>query len=94
MRQMPQRQNISRTEARDQGHSDLKQRMTLSSPKMYLHTELGIPTSYNIRGMLQTGFFLKLRLEVKVTMTQKQYTAIWDLKCIYTQKLGFLLQIE
>ena len=34
--------------------------MTLQHPKMHIHTKFGIPTSKNIRDMLQTQQFLKL----------------------------------
>ena len=46
---------------------------TLIHPDMRAHTKFGIPTSNNIRNMLQTRFFLRTRSEVKlkVTVTRK-----------------------
>ena len=56
-----------RNEVRSQGQSEPKWYATLSHPKRNPHTKFGISTSYNIGDMLQTGFFLKLRVKVTVT---------------------------
>ena len=49
---------------------------TLLHPKMHAHTKVGIPTSNNMRYVLDTNI-LKTRSEVKVTVTQKM---VWDIR--------------
>ena len=51
----PQRQDISRTDARGQNHSDPKTVCDTPQPQdVFTHTKFGIPTSNNIGDMLQS----------------------------------------
>ena len=43
---------------------------------MHIHTKFGIPISKNIKDMFRTQSFLKIRSEVKVTVTQKWFVTL------------------
>ena len=60
--------------------------VTLQHPKMRPHTKFGIPTSNNLRDMLQTG--LSTRADVKVTWTHKWYATLRHPKMHLRAKFG------
>ena len=64
-----QRQDISRTEARGQGHSDPKTKCDTPQSQEYTRTRYGIPFSNNT-GYAPDMIFPELMTEVKVTVTQ------------------------